>query len=217
VFAGITDRTLDARAFLGELGEGRLPAPLNRRLRVVQAEQVHGASIAVVGPQTTIDDPIPGSDALLTREPELVLVVRTADCLPLVLSDPAGGTVGIAHAGWRGLRQQLAVRLIQAASLGCGSRPSDLWVTIGPAVRACCYEVGRDFPADFGPFVRQVNGRLVCDLVACATDQLLRAGVRRTRIRDAAACTACEGGRWYSVRRDGESTGRLLSFVVALR
>jgi len=236
--AGVADRsgTLDAahpaEAAPGSPGAVGLPAGLHKQLAfarsVVQAEQIHGASVSVIEathpavnlPRTNFPEgnlvrgPIPGCDGLVTRVPGVVLVIRTADCLPLFLWDPVQRVVGLAHVGWRGLVRALPMRLMSALQMYASSRPQDVWVGIGPAIRACCYEVGEEFEQPFGSFVRHASGRRTCDLIGCATQQLFASGVRPSRVIDCGECTACEGSRWHSIRRNGETAGRNYAFIM---
>ena len=193
------------------------PEVLRSRVRFaggyVEAEQVHGASLAAVERSSSPPDAVSGCDALVTQTPDLGLVIRSADCLPIFLWDPIRRVVGVAHAGWRGVARQLPGRLVAFVQRHYRSRPRELWFAIGPSVRACCYEVGPEFEKPFGPFLQRQGGRLTCDLVACAMQQLIRAGVAAGRILDTGSCTACETDRWFSLRKEGERGGRLLSFI----
>lgn len=203
--AGIEGGTADRRLDLAALTARWAPdAP-------VLGTQVHGAGIAVITGQAP-EAPLAGCDALLTAAPGIVLVARSADCVPVLLSDARQRVVGIAHAGWRGIAAALPARLVEAARRLLHARPSDLRAAIGPAVRACCYEVGPEFANTFGPYLRTQRGRRTCDLAAAVADQLRAAGLGAGAIEDSAACTSCQA-RWFSIRRDGPSTGRLLSFI----
>jgi len=203
VAAGVSDRRTEPAALLARLvPEGPW----------VEAEQVHGGSVAVIErAQTGI---VPGCDALLTRLPGVALLVRTADCLPILFADPRRDVVGIAHAGWRGLLAGLPGRVVSAFRHAYGSRPDELRVAIGPAIRSCCYEVGADVAARFGRFAQGSGARWRCDLIGAAVAELRTCGIRPERLLDSGACTACEGGRWFSLRRDGPATGRLVSYIM---
>ena len=199
----------------------------------IGAGQVHGSSLAMVsgsvGSKRVIPPPvavalhvwrtqsaeeIPGCDALLTDVPGIALFIRTADCLPVFLADPLRKIVGLIHAGWRGLNAQLPGRVVAAFRHCYQSPTSALRVIIGPAIRSCCYEVGVGFPKIFEPFIHQQNGRRMCDLIGAVKDQLQRSGVRPEHLFDTGQCTSCETQQWYSVRREGLSTGRILSFIM---
>ena len=202
--AGVTDRRQTAAALAASLGGAAA---------LITAEQVHGAGIAVIG-RADVAGPIAGCDALLTALPDVALGIRSADCLPVFFADPVRGVVGLAHAGWRGLAAELPLRMIAAFRHAFQSPPGDLHVAIGPAIRACCYEVGADFPAAFAPFLRREGARRTCDLIGAAIAQLRRGGVRADRITDAERCTACDATQWFSLRREGPQTGRLSSLIM---
>ncbi|MBI4341818.1 MAG: polyphenol oxidase family protein [Candidatus Omnitrophica bacterium] len=205
VMAGAAGRSAD----LAELKDA-LPTARG----FAQAEQVHGSSMAVI--QHVVDEahPVAGCDAMLTSLPRMPLVIRTADCLPLMLVDPVRRAIGIAHAGWRGLAAGLPLKLLAAFRHTFQSRPEDLLVAIGPAIHPCCYEVGPEFERSFGPFVQLRGSRRTCDLIGAAIDQFRRGRVAPLHIIDSQQCTACTGSPWYSIRREGQTTGRLLSFIV---
>jgi len=205
VKAGITDR----HTSLSDLVKA-LAWPVT----AVGAEQVHGGSVAVVERCEEDAATVPGCDALLTRVPGLALTVRSADCLPIFFADPSRGVIGIAHAGWRGLSVSLPARVVSALRHAYHTQASELRVALGPAIRACCYEVGPEFAARFGPFVREHGGRRTCDLIGVAHAQLLACGIRPDHILDSERCTACDTQQWFSLRREGPDTGRLTSLIV---
>jgi hypothetical protein len=204
VVAGVTGRDLRLADLLGEL-----QAPVT----TVDAEQVHGAGVAVVGERPTAR-PIPGCDALVTGSRGMALLVRCADCLPILFADADRAVVGAAHVGWRGLAASLPARVVATFRHVFHSRPADLHVAIGPCIRGCCYEVGRDFPVSFAPFIQERARRRTCDLVAAAAEQLRACGIPEARLTDAQRCTACEPQRWYSLRREGPAAGRLTALIV---
>ena len=205
IVAGITSRHLDSARLLRSL---RAPAV------TVEAEQVHGSSIAIIGRASVTPQIVPGCDALLTGLAGVTLFIRTADCLPVFFAAPSRGVVGLAHAGWRGLAADLPARMVAAVRHVYHARADELWVAIGPAIRSCCYDVGPEFRGRFGPFVHERGGRRTCDLVSAALDQLRRCGVRSDRVLDTQQCTACDIQRWFSLRQEGPSTGRLTSLIM---
>jgi YfiH family protein len=205
VIAGVADRALDWSELLRHLPS---------LVTVIEAEQVHGGSLAVVEGPIDAGAAVAGCDALMTRRPGVALLIRSADCLPIFFADPMRGTVGIAHAGWRGLAAELPTRMVGAFHHTSHTPPHELHVAIGPAIRPCCYDVGAEFPERFGPFVHAGDDRHMCDLVGIAVAQLTRCGVRPAHLFDTKRCTACEPNVWFSLRRQGPATGRLLSFIL---
>ena len=204
IAAGITDR----RSAVPQL-VGAVRGPVT----VVAAEQVHGGSVAVVG-STRAGELLAGADALVTDVPGVALAIRTADCLPIFFADPGRRVVGLAHAGWRGIAAGLPARVVTAMRRSFQSRARELHAAIGPSIRSCCYEVGEEFNARFGPHVQERQGRRTCDLIEAAMAQLTACGMRPERIVDTQACTACDTQRWFSLRREGPTTGRLTSLIL---
>jgi polyphenol oxidase len=174
--------------------------------RLVWMGQVHGAGVAVVdGPQ---DDPVPDTDALVTRTPGLVLGVLAADCVPVLLADPVAGVVAAAHAGREGVRKGIVPAAL-AAMVRLGARADRVSALLGPAVCGSCYEVPRDVQALVereapGSAVRTRKGTPGLDL-RIGLDGVLR-GLGVTDVAHDPRCTV-EDRRLFSYRRDGV-TGR---------
>jgi len=186
--------------------------------RLMFAEQVHGAGVAVVDREVSRGrpGPLPGVDALVSATTGLGLVVLAADCLPVLLVDPANGVIGAAHAGRRGLLAGVLPATVQAMA-GIGADPRRISAVIGPAVCGRCYElpvqladlVGR---AVLGSRTTSRHGRPAVDLPAGARAQLLAAGVGQ--VHDVGRCTH-EDPDLYSYRRDGR-TGRQAGALALL-
>jgi polyphenol oxidase len=115
----------------------------------VFARQVHGAGVRIVGPADrgrgafTLEDAVADTDALVTTDPDTVLAVLTADCVPVVLHDPMAGVLACVHAGWRGTVARVCAAAV-AAMTSLGSRPSDVIAGLGPAADPARYQVGPD-------------------------------------------------------------------------
>jgi len=149
--------------------------------------------------------------------PRLLLGVETADCLPILIVDPRRRAVAAAHAGWRGTASGVAARAVEAL-VAAGSHPEDLLAALGPSIGPCCYEVGEELRAAFGPtgaalFRPGPRGRPHLDLRAANLGQLVAAGLRPHHIHEVGDCTACRADLYYSYRRDGAGAGRMINFV----
>src|SRR5437868_429198 len=118
--------------------------------RFLTLNQVHGRDVVTI--RRGIADTVlhdmqqqrPSADAFVSDAPDVAVVVRAADCVPLLIADRATGAVGAVHAGWRGTAARAAVAAIDAMARDFGSRGADLVVAIGPAIGPCCYEVGSE-------------------------------------------------------------------------
>lgn len=139
----------------------RLAAAVGAQLGdFVFAHQVHGAGVRVVqgadrgSGAFSLDDAIADTDALVTATPGVVLAILTADCVPIVLHDPATGVLACVHAGWRGTVARVCAAAVAAmTSLGCD--PSNVIAGLGPAIAPSRYQVGPDVhdavTQSFGP------------------------------------------------------------------
>lgn len=173
-------------------------------------QQVHGADVAAV------DRPgeVPAVDALVTATPGLGLVVLAADCLPVLLADPAARVVGVAHAGRQGLVAGV-LRAALAAMADLGATPQGTSAVVGPAVCGRCYEVP---PALADEVESQVAGTRATtrrgtpsvDLAAGARQVLTSAGLAQVSV--VGGCTLEQPDRWFSYRRD-RVTGRHAGLV----
>ncbi len=88
-------------------------------------------------------------DGLVTCTPGILLAIQTADCLPIILADPARRAVGVFHAGWRGTIKRIVEKGVGEMQRWFKSRPGDLKAVIGPGIRSCCYQVGPELRAAF--------------------------------------------------------------------
>jgi YfiH family protein len=154
------------------------------------------------------------ADAIWTDEPEQVLAILSADCLPLLLVDSQTGFVGAAHAGWRGLAADIPGQLVSAMPVAA----DNLIAWIGPGIGAGRYIVGESVQTAFRAlnteldcaFFTDDQGRIHCDLARIARLLLSSAGV--TRIDDCQLCTASDAKRFYSYRRD-RRCGRMATLI----
>lgn len=154
------------------------------------------------------------ADGLVTRERNLALVIRTADCAPVFFFDSKLPAVGICHAGWRGAKKGIVRRMIERFQKEFGSPSASLWVALGPTICSACYEVGKEFEEHFPGEIERRQGKYFFDLRGTVRKQLAEAGIREDSISSSHFCTACSVDRFFSARREGNETGRLLSAIV---
>jgi hypothetical protein len=192
------------------------------RDRLTTAEQVHGATIAEVTASGAGAGafaaggapPVPGVDALWTRECGVPLLLLFADCVPVVLARPSVPAVAVVHAGWRGAAAGIAGRTARA--LGALPGPDDLCAYIGAHIGPCCYEVGPECVSHFdNAFVTITAASARLDLGAVVADDLERSGVPKGRQWHLGICTAHNTDRFYSHRAEG-LTGRHGALAVIL-
>jgi YfiH family protein len=186
---------------------------------VVTAHQVHGNRVAPVGAGDG-GRVIPATDGLITRSPGQALLMRFADCLPLLLYDRRTGAVGLAHAGWRGTMRNVAGETVRAMKDKLGCNPADLVAGLGPAIGVCCYQVGQDvvdaaretFSGSNVFLQMHADGSFHFDLAGANAWQLRQAGV--CHVEFSSLCTACRTDEFFSHRAEQGRTGRFAVLLV---
>jgi polyphenol oxidase len=163
-------------------------------------------------------------DAIVSNAPGVLAGVKTADCVPVLIGDPATGAFGAVHAGWRGTVAEVVIKALSRMSADYGTVAGDVIVAIGPAAAACCYEVGSEVIEVFGNnfagaeslFTATRENHACINLVKANRNQLINAGVRAERIFDAPLCTMCRTDLFFSYRREKNlygKVGRLMSVI----
>ncbi len=176
--------------------------------------QVHSADAAFADAPRPQGEDYQKADIIFTDHPEVTLYMRFADCVPIMLYDPARAVIGMAHAGWLGTVRATAKAAVQAMGRQYGSRPADILAAIGPSIGPDHYEVGADvvaqIQATFGSAAAQLvavrDGRTYLDLWSANRLQLEGAGVGRIEV--SRVCTACHLDDWFSHRAERGRTGR---------
>jgi polyphenol oxidase len=181
--------------------------------RLVRMSQEHGDRVRTV---TGRPDEIPIVDGLVTSSPDLGLLVRAADCVPVVLADPDTGVVGVAHAGRPGLVVGIVASTV-ARMHAAGARSIVAW--LGPRVCGACYEVPEPMRSDVADVVPDAWattswGTPAVDVGAGVASQLRGLDVEVIDLMDsdAALCTR-ESSDLFSYRRQGQRSGRLGGLV----
>lgn len=196
--------------------------------RTVPASEVSAgaAKIAAPGALPGLRE-IPEADGLITAQAGLLIAIQTADCIPVLVADPARRAVGAFHAGWRGTVERIVELGVAKMAAEFGSRPEELVAAIGPGIGACCYTVGGEvlsrFEANFSYaselFRRDADGTpkdggaLRLDLIETNRRQLLAAGLGAESIATVGGCTACQPELFYSHRASGGHAGRMMAAI----
>jgi len=118
------------------------------KMRLVMLKQIHSDVVHRVAARETKNEPLQG-DALITADPGVLLVVQTADCVPILLADTKNRAVAAIHSGWRGTVRRIAEKALGRMRMEFGTRPEDVIAAIGPSIGQCCYEVGSDVAKEF--------------------------------------------------------------------
>lgn len=188
-------------------------------------EQVHGTRVLrLTAAHAAPDAGIERADACVTTEPGIACTVMVADCLPVLFAARDGRVVGAAHAGWRGLCAGVLEATVDALLEVTRGAPRELAAWIGPGIGPAAFEVGDEvreaFDDDEAVHFRGAEPRggvrkWRADLPALALGRLRRLGL--ADVAASGLCTAADGSRFFSYRRDGV-TGRLAAaaWIAAL-
>lgn len=178
-----------------------------------QADQVAHVTAELRGTR------IKGVDGLITNERGIPLMLRFADCVPILFYDPAHAAIGIAHAGWRGTVSKVVTNTVRAMQQTFQTNPHQLIACIGPSIGPCCYEIGADVEAkvqaaypETHELLISKNGTTHLNLWQANALQLRALGVEQIEI--GAVCTADHTHDFYSWRRERANTGRFAALIA---
>jgi YfiH family protein len=201
----------------------RFLAALGVDHRLALAFQSHGNSILQVDSEEEAIDSDDKADAIISKAAHVLAAVKTADCVPILIGDPATGAFAAVHAGWRGTVQTIARKAVAHLQQTYGSNPEDLVAAIGPAASCEVYEVGPEVVERFNSMIEggqryfspTHDGHATVDLHAANRDQLLAAGLEAKKISIAPFCTITRIDLFFSYRveKDTYGNGRMLSVI----
>ncbi len=178
--------------------------------RLVLMPQIHSVMICSVCEES------PGQecDGMVTSNCELALGVLVADCIGLFYYDVQKRVIACAHAGRKGTFENIAGKTVQKMQDDFGCDAKDIHVYMSPSIGKCCYEVDgklRSFVTEkfSDAFVHGAN----IDLQGLNKAQLLKAGIKKHNLSDAAICTQCQSSYFYSYRAQKENSGRNIGII----
>jgi len=190
----------------------------SRYSSIIIPQQTHSTNVETVEKSKGIDlVHISNCDGLVTSQNGIVLTVLTADCVPMIYSDPVAGVIGISHGGWRGILHDIVKNVISAMEKA-GSDRGNIQVAVGPCVDSCCYEIygqrKHDFEAIFDKsiFTKHEDKTYLSLAKACKT-LLINSGIANANIEIVKSCTSCHESKFYSYHRDGKIIGEMASFM----
>lgn len=182
--------------------------------------QMHGNKIKIVS-GTEENKTKENGDAMITQVPNQCLLIKTADCIPILLYDSKNKVVASVHAGWRGSLKEVAIQTVLTMVEKFNSDPLNIFVGIGPGIGPEVYEVGKSVFISFTSenkaykecFVKQSAEKYLLNLWEINKLQLLNAGIPEENIELSEICNYSDTERFFSARKEGMRTGRILSGI----
>ena len=196
--------------------------------RFVHGRQSHGTTVRVArrADAHSIAEPTPWpeADGYVTDEPDVPLVVFTADCTPLLMQDPDAGVIAAVHCGWRSAVADIEAQAVKAM-VSLGARPGNIRAAIGPGIRRCCFQTGPEVPAAvdkllggdaaglYGPDGTE-DGKYKVDLPGAVKRRLVQLGLAAENIDELGICTMCRQDLFWSHRARGAERGSQANLIV---
>ncbi len=176
---------------------------------VARGRQVHGSTVHAVNTGGIHAD----GDGFVTNVPGVAVSVMVADCAAILLADRKAGVVGALHAGWRGTVSGI-VKSGLDAMMALGAQPSNTEAYIGPCISQACFELGEEVASQFPPkYVDRSGAKPHADIRNWLQDQLLDAGLPSSQIEMDPTCTFNDSDHYYSYRRQGSASGRMMALI----
>ena len=153
-------------------------------------------------------------DGLVTNlENKIKLVIQTADCVPIFITDLKKKNVGLVHSGWKGTANSIIVSAI-SVFINEGSDIKDISVYLGPCIKKCCYEIKDDVSKFFdNKFIIKKNKMQFLDLESKIFDDVLKIGLTEKKLFKSNICTF-ENKNFCSFRRDNKNSRRIYSYLI---
>lgn len=234
---GVSPEKFDSLNVSFKVGDEPVRVEENRRLlsraigmdldRAVWVDQVHGDQVLKLEASNL---PKKGGtlgegDAVITNLTNVPLAILVADCLPVLFFDMLNKAAGLAHAGWKGTVNHVAVKTLLAMGEAYGTKPQEVKAVLGPCLGPCCYEVGEDVEKEFAgvfPWAQEVlkpgaPKHWKLDLPQANARQLLEVGMDENNLICSGLCTVKNIGLFYSHRAEGapeKPTGRVGAFLM---
>ncbi|WP_346862527.1 peptidoglycan editing factor PgeF [uncultured Draconibacterium sp.] len=189
---------------------------------LVFPDQTHSTCVAEISelPEQVIEE----TDALVSNKAGICLCVQTADCVPVLLFDPVANVVSAVHAGWRGTVGKIVENVVMQMVSKFGTLPENIRAAIGPSISPEIYEVGDevvDAAITTIPNVKRTlqkngSGKYHFNLWEANRQLLISSGLKASNIEVLGACSFSVSEKYYSARRDGVETGRMVSGIMII-
>ena len=145
---------------------------------------------------------------------KLVCAIKVADCLPIYFINNVSKTLGLLHAGWRGLSFGIIKKYLDKIAVEVGSH-LNTYALIGPSIQSCCFQVKDDVINHFdSKFYSKINdNHYQVDLQKWAMSQILDSNIKVENVFIIKNCTYCNKSKYHSYRRDGKNAGRMYAIM----
>ncbi|MFA6416726.1 MAG: peptidoglycan editing factor PgeF [Patescibacteria group bacterium] len=184
--------------------------------KIIGAELAHDDKVMIVNSATSLRM-IPNCDALITNDKNCLLTVTVADCLPIYFYDEQKEVVALAHAGWKGVLNNIVSKTAISLIDNFNCSPDDIKILIGPHIQKCHFEIQDDVASQFDPkYIMENDGKKYINLAASVQDQLLKTGLNEKNINTSSECTFCLKDKYFSFRRERDKIVKAMIAYIGL-
>lgn len=160
------------------------------------------------------------ADAIITQKTGILIGVKVADCIPILIYDKKNNIIGAVHAGWRGTAKEIISKTIKTMVKNFSSKPANILVALGPSIKGCCYNVGKDVLKELRKvvdskfsFYKKINDKYYIDLSFINIMQMLNEGIEPNNIWNSNYCTYCNPDKFFSYRYMKKYNGSQGGFI----
>ena len=174
--------------------------------------QTHSKNIVFSNKPGQIDN----CDGVFTSNPRVVCVIKVADCMPIFFAHQSRPFYGVVHAGWKGLTKGI-LKGTPTFFTENKLQLNEIDIYIGPSIQKCCFEVSKDIIDKFPSWsIRpKRSGKFMVNLQKIAFEDLRSIGFEKKRIKINSDCSFCKKNNYFSYRRDGGKTGRMVGIITS--
>tara|TARA_B100000287_G_scaffold152489_1_gene144140 strand:- start:849 stop:1418 length:570 start_codon:yes stop_codon:yes gene_type:complete len=178
--------------------------------KLITINQIHSPEVLIADSPGFYDP----ADGIINKGGDLVCSIKVADCLPIFFINNISKTIGLVHAGWRGISSGIIEKFVESIEF-LNENVADFYVLIGPSIQRCCFDIMDDVLDSFDSkfYTSKNNNKYRVDLQAWTVYQLIKFGFSEKKINKINKCTFCLDDLYYSYRRDGANSGRMYALV----
>ena len=178
--------------------------------KIIFPQQTHSTNISIVDKSKSYAK----TDGLISTTKNLGIGILIADCTPVFLFGVNSGHCGIIHSGWKGAAGKITTVALKKF-IPLGNKPSEIKAVIGPSIDKCCFEVGQDVEKNFSSnnLFSKKGSKLFLDIKSEIYEELMNVGLSKKNIYRDRYCTFCEDGKFFSYRREGLLSGRMIALM----
>jgi polyphenol oxidase len=170
---------------------------------VIELDQVHGSEIEILKTSCREKPSLIKKDGVITDKKNVLLTIKTADCVPIVLFDRKKEIICALHSGWRGTKEKIVEKGLLLFLQKFNSYPKDITAFLGPAIKSCCYEIKEDLQKEFSEYdfsIKPRGEKLFLDLKSIILKQLNSFEI--TDVENIDECNFCSKNLYFSYRRN---------------